>query len=253
VDLAHALVRVLLKRRNRRDFAPEANGLANVAWLLNNTPDELAHLTTPFLKAVCSRDWLSQQYMHWKTTCGSIATGLRRLAMHQPPKVWRHFICRELGLRLETELAAFAERTPELQLETLRLLGAAELTEWHADSRWLFLNVPAEAVVDLATNVVEYDEDAVKLSDAEIEFWLGMRALVLATDWRLRVPKDTIKHTLDLCRLNLAASPSRPCSTEHATYAEMVCWLEQCLTERPPAVIPPRPSEMAAEFSRRRK
>ena len=236
-DLTYAIVRNLLERKNQLDFPLQAGGLARAAWLLENVPPEFSPLIAEFLSKVCTPLWVSCQYRR-SVACATLATGLRMLTLHQAPPVWRRFLCPELGEHLRKELGGFDQTEPARQYEVIQFLGSADLAEWSAQSLW-FINVSPEVIVRLATETLRYEDKAQGINEAQFEFWLGLRALVRVTNWRLPIADNVVERTEELWRLNLAVSSAKPHSKEHAINLEMVAWLDQCLLQNPTAIVPP--------------
>lgn len=234
-DLANDLILLLLRRANWRDFAPQANGFTQACWLLANVPSSEAKLAETFRKAVCTDKWLQIGYA--ATSCGQLASGLRELALHQPPQRCEQFFHKGLGGRLNKELARFENVEPSEQSQIIQFLGSAQLCG-RAVSRQSLSHVTANLISQLPLHVLPHKPEATKVQNHQFQLWLGLRAFLSTTRGNLPLPTAVIQETLKLWRANVAETASLPKSVAHRVNLSMVAWLESCLRASPPALIP---------------
>ncbi len=235
-DLAADLLLLLLRRANRRDFPPKGGGFGQACWLLANIPPNALKLVEPFLNAVCTNQWLESAYK--EAACGSLARGLRHVALHQTAERCRRF--RHLGLagRLYKELARFETAEAKAQSEIIQLLGSTELSGAWAISSQALTIVRPETISELAVSLLPNSPEVTWLDDRQIQFWLGLRAFVSISKMKIPIPRDVVEKTLELWRENLVNSLLEPNSTSHRVNQSMIEWLENCLSANPVALLP---------------
>src|SRR5690606_19228708 len=145
-----------LRRANSRDVDPRNGGFGQVAWLMAHATGDAAALVDPFLAKVCNDTWL--QIAYTSTSCGGLAAGLRRLALHQTVARCQRFHHRRLGARLKRELAAFGTVGPADQSQIIQLVGSAALCGWAISQRSLAAVWPS-AVARLPVDVLPHRHD----------------------------------------------------------------------------------------------
>lgn len=234
-DLASNLSTLLLRRASWYDFPPQGGGFAQACWLLANVPSAAVDLVEPFLKSVCTEKWLQNAYV--STNCGQLASGLRRLALHQSMERCRQFHHRGLGARLNREMARFQMALPNDQSQIIQLLGCAGLCGWAVSQRVLASINPA-LISQLPLLVLPHRPEADGVEDYQTQLWLGLRTFVSITKHRLSLPRSAIDETLKLWRVNLEQTASMPGTSTHDVNQSMVAWLETCIRVSSPALMP---------------
>jgi hypothetical protein len=228
-DLESALITTLLRRASSQDFPSSlSSSFANTAWLLIKVPSGAMGLVPAFLDAICTKKWLGTQFTF--AACGSLAKGLRFLALHQPAPVRRRFQNPSLGIRLQKELSGFAEVERKEQSQIIQLLGCSMLCGWPPKAGW-FRNVPLNIIGALPVETLPHRAEADKVEDWQFELWIGLRAVTVVTGKPLAVPAAVIDRTLDLWRSNLAETSIDTTSNTHRLNQSMVAWLERCSRE----------------------
>lgn len=237
---------LLLRRANWGDFAPQRGGYAQVCWLLANVPASATKLVEPFLRAVRTNKWLQIAYV--VGGCGQLASGLRQLALNQPLERCQQFHHKELGGRLNKELALFEKAAPREQSQIIQFLGCAGLCGW-AVSRRSLDGIALGSMSQLPVSILPHRPEATRVEDHQLQLWLGLRAFVSITRERLPLPREAIKITLELWRANLTETASTPATAAHRVNQSMVSWLNTCSRANPPALVPsPEPLWTLAGF-----
>jgi hypothetical protein len=236
-DHKSKLIATVISRANPDDFPSGGWGLSSVAWLLSNASPNDSAAASRFLDQLCTNKWLGVQFTH--SSCGSLANGLRLLAMDQTPHICQRFHGVGLGIRLKNELSTFSVATPEQQGEIMQFLGCANLCGWVVRHDWL-RSVPLDRICALPENTLAHQPDAIKVEDWQLQLWLGLRTYVSISHARLVVPRGKIEETLRLWRVNLQETASMPNSVIRRLNQSMVAWLESCLRTNPVSLIPSR-------------
>jgi hypothetical protein len=231
-DLVVDLITLLLRRANWKDFPSQDGGFAQVCWLLANVPSSAVELVEPFLEAVCNKKWLHIAYR--EESCEQLATGLKQLALYQPPELCRRFDY-EGCLRLNEELARFETAGPKKQSEIIQFLGCAHLCGWPVSPGSL-ANIRPESIPQL--RYITDEPEVARVRHAQFQVWLGLRAFVSTTRKTLPFTRNTIEETLKRWRVNLEEEASLPGTVAHRVNQSMIAWLEACLRAEPPALLP---------------
>ena len=236
-DLASALIMLLLRRANRRDFpSRQSMSLFLIAWLLQNVPPDRRSLAATFVDAVCTKSWLKSHYSNVEA-CGALATGLYTLGLSQPPDVCVRFHNPGLGIRLIREFERFDRTAPSQRCDSIRFLGVATLCGWRVNARAL-ARVSLPSVSLLPEAVLPHRPESDAIEDWQYQLWLGLRALA-SIRWRpLLVRREVIDDTFERWMKSLSQSAAEPTSARHRIDQSMTAWLERCLRQNPPSLLP---------------
>ncbi len=227
-DLATALVMLLLRRANWRDFPPrQSMSLFLVAWLLQNVPPEGHELVPTFIDSICNRSWLGSHYTH-VDKCGALAAGLYTLGLSQSPEVCRRFHNPSLGARLIGEIQKFDAAVPSQRSDTIRFLGAAVLCGWRLNKHTL-AGVSPSLVGPLPEETLAHRPENDAIEDYQYQLWLGLRAFASIRQEPLLVRRQVIEDTFERWTNCLTLSTDDPESARHRIDQSMVVWLEKCL------------------------
>ncbi len=224
-DHKTSLVTVMLRRASSYDFPSNQRGLIGVTCLLENSDSNNSSLVPTFLDRLFANNWLSLQFL--KASPGSLADGLRRLALYQPTEVMKRFLNIDLDTRLHRECAQFVQVARNQQSAIIQLLGCASLCGWSTKAD-LFEKVPLSQLSKLPIEVLPHRPEAIKVEEWQFQLWLGLRVVAMSTGKQLNIEIDLIKYTLELWRVNLKESAQNEDSAEHKVNLEMVQWLELC-------------------------
>jgi hypothetical protein len=236
-DLASALITLLLRRANWRDFPPrQSMSLFLIAWLLENVPPSERGLVPTFINALCTGSWLGSHYTNVEA-CGALANGLFTLGLSQTAEVCTHFHNASLGMRLVRQFQDFGHAAPGERCESIRLLGVAALCGWRANvgaiacaSEQLVGTLPETALPHRPENVV--------IENRQYQLWLGLRTFVSIQRQPLALRRAVIEETFDRWTNNLSGSADHPTSARHRIDQSMTRWLEGCLQLGMPSLQP---------------
>ena len=236
-DLATALVMLLLRRANRRDFPPrQSMSLFLIAWLLKNVSPKERSMVPAFIDSVCTSSWLGSHYTNVEM-CGALAAGLYTLGLSQPPDVCMRFHNSSLGIRLNREFQRFDGVAPDQQSDSVRLLGVASLCGWRVGASALTSVSPA-FVGALPETTLPHRMESDAIEDWQYQLWLGLRTFASILRQPLSVRREVIEDTLERWMRCLEQSAAEPTSASHHVDQSMTAWLETCLNHDPPRLIP---------------
>ena len=235
IDLSESLCDLLLRRKNWRDFPPKQGGFTQVCLLLSDDNCSSSECVASFLQEVVTSRWLASSYAN--TRCGQLATGLMAIALHCGAEMCESFHHPGLGWRIGNEVADLASCDPDRQGEIVQLVGCAQLAGWRIGHA-LVEAVPEQWLAEAGLLVMPHREEAVIVERYQMQFWMGLRSVVSATNRSVPIAEPVLTGTISLWNENLRASEEDPASRIHALNTSMVEWLEACCSASPPSLVP---------------
>jgi hypothetical protein len=89
-----------------------------------------------------------------------------------------------------------------------------------------------DAAAKLPADSLPHRPDAEKVEFWQFNLWLGLREIASVTEQPLMIAPEVVARTLELWRVNLAASSTAPASTEHMVNQSMIAWLQRLQREK---------------------
>lgn len=242
---AEAILTASIGRANANDFPPQISGLSEAALLLRCVNGSEVAGLDKWIDAVCTPRWLGWQYENAKI--GTLASGLRLLALYQPVGVVHRFRNIGLRLRIEKEFGGFRAAEAEHASQCMQLLGSVSLCGFTIPVS-LLANIGDCQLIALPDTVLPHRPEATHVEEWQYQLWLGLRTVVALQKRPLRFAPGLVRQTRDLWRLNLQRSGAAPLGAEHRVDQQMVAWLDTCLSRGEGGLIPPDRSFLLPEL-----